>query len=66
MLNWVVRGLLIVAGVVTGWFVAKDATNFGVIQMMVALLLLTLIIAVIAFWPDHWKIRPHQSEKTNR
>ena len=46
--------------------VAKDATNFGVIQMMVALLLLTLIIAVIAFWPDHWKIRPHQSEKTNR
>ncbi|MBA1159082.1 hypothetical protein [Microvirga mediterraneensis] len=63
MLSWVVRGLLIVAGVVTGWFVAKDAPNFGVIQMMVALLLLTLIVAVIAFWPDRWKFKPHHSSK---
>jgi len=57
--------LLIVAGLVTGWFVAKDATKFGVIQMMIALLLLTLIIAVIAFWPNHWKMKSRQSEKTN-
>ncbi len=63
MLGWIVRGSLIAAGVVTGWFVAKDAPNFGVVQMMVALLLLTLVVAVIAFWPDRWKIR---SNRPNR
>ena len=54
MLNWIVRGLLVVAGIVTGIFIAEDAPNFGVIQMMVALLLLTLIVAAIAFWPSRW------------
>lgn len=64
MLSWVARGLLIAAGVVTGWFVAKDAPNFGVIQMMVALLLITLIVAIIAFWPDRWKVKSHHSGRT--
>lgn len=57
MFGWIARGLLIAAGVVTGWFVAKDAPNFGVVQMMVALLLLTLIVAIIAFWPDRWRMK---------
>ena len=60
MLNWLVRGLLMIAGVVTGWFVAKEAPNFGVIQMMTALLLLTLFVAVVAFWPARWTIKPGQ------
>jgi hypothetical protein len=63
MINWIVRGLLIVAGVITGWFIAKDAPNFGVIQMMVALLLLTLTVAIIAFWPARWTIRLDHSKK---
>jgi type II secretory pathway component PulJ len=54
MVSWIVRGLLIAAGSVTSWFVAKDAPGFGVVQMMVATLLLALIIAVIAFWPARW------------
>jgi hypothetical protein len=33
MLGWVVRGLLIVAGFVASWFVAKDAPQFGLMQM---------------------------------
>ncbi len=57
MISWIVRFLMIAAGVVTGWFVAKDAVNFGVIQMMVALMLLTLIVAVLAFWPSRWTIK---------
>jgi len=52
MVSWIVRLLMIAAGIVTGWVVADDAPNFGVIQMMVALLLLTLIVAVLAFWPS--------------
>ncbi len=49
MISWIVRLLMIAAGVVTSWFVAKDAVNFGVVQMMVALLLLTLVVAVLRF-----------------
>lgn len=51
MVGWTVRFLLLVAGTVTGWFVARDEPTFGVVQMVVALLLLTLAVAVIAFWP---------------
>jgi hypothetical protein len=54
MVSWIVRGLLLAAGSVASWFVAKDAPGFGVIQMMVATLLLALIVAVIAFWPARW------------
>jgi hypothetical protein len=33
MLGWIVRGLLIVAGFVASWAVAKDAPQFGLVQM---------------------------------
>jgi len=54
MIGWIVRILMIAAGVLTGLFVAKDAPIFGVAQVMVALLLLTFIVAVLAFWPRRW------------
>lgn len=54
MLGWIVRGLLIAAGVVTGWFVARDAAVFGIAQVMVALLLITAVVAILAFWPSQW------------
>jgi hypothetical protein len=54
MLGWVVRGLMVIAGVVTGIFVAKDAPLYGFVQTMMALGLLTLIVAVAAFWPQRW------------
>ncbi|WP_091136931.1 hypothetical protein [Microvirga guangxiensis] len=56
MLGWIVRGLLIVTGIVTGWFVAQDAAIFGVAQVMVALLLITAVVAILAFWPFQWTI----------
>ena len=64
MLHWLIRGLLIVAGVVTGWFVAGDAPNFGIVQVMVALMLITLAVAAVAFWPAGWKIRARPSDQT--
>ena len=51
MFGWFVRVLLIVAGAITGWFVARDATNFGVLQMMVMLALITVFMGILAFWP---------------
>lgn len=64
MISWVVRLLLIAASVVTSWFVAKDAVNFGIIQMMVALLLLTLVVAILAFWPSRWTIKLNRLPKS--
>jgi uncharacterized membrane protein YoaK (UPF0700 family) len=55
MFGWAVRLLLIVAGLITGWFVAEDATNFGVVQATVALLLFAFIVFVLAFWPSRWQ-----------
>ena len=51
MVGWVVRVLLIIAGLITSFFVARDALNFEIIQMVVALMLFTLFIVIITFWP---------------
>jgi uncharacterized membrane protein YoaK (UPF0700 family) len=54
MLGWIVRVLLIAAGVVASWFVAKDSPQFGIMQMAMALILVVLIVWVLAFWPERW------------
>jgi hypothetical protein len=46
MFAWLIRLILIPAGIIAGWFVAKDAPNFGVVQAMVALFLIVFVIAV--------------------
>lgn len=50
MFSWLVRLILIPAGIVAGWFVAKDAPNFGVAQLVVALLMMVAVVALLAFW----------------
>ena len=54
MIGWIVRGLLLAAGTVTGWFVSKDALNFEIVQMAVALIMLALVVFALAFWPRGW------------
>lgn len=51
MVGWFVSLLLLIAGVITGLFVAKDALNFEVIQTVIAVFLFALLIFIIAFWP---------------
>ena len=50
MFGWIVRIILSVAALITGWFVARDAPNFGIVQLAVGLLLVTAFLAVAAFW----------------
>jgi hypothetical protein len=57
VISWVVRLLLIAAGAVAQWFVTEDAPNFGIVQGVVAVLLLALIVFVLAFWPRAWSYR---------
>lgn len=52
MLGLIVRLLMVIAGSITSWFVSADALNFDVIQMVIAVLVFTIIIFVIAFWSN--------------
>ena len=54
MVAWIARLLLALAAPITGWFVAKDSPNFGVIQMMVATFVLAFLLFIFAFWPERW------------
>jgi hypothetical protein len=51
MLGWAVRLLFVLAGAITSIFVARDALNFSIIQMVVAVLLFTGLVIVLVFWP---------------
>lgn len=50
MLNLFLRPVMIIAAVIASWFVARDAVNFTIIQLVVALLLITALVALGAFW----------------
>ena len=63
VVSWIARALLIVAGFATSWFVAKDAPNFGFIQMTVALMLFGFVVLVLAFWPSNWAIKLNRLKK---
>ncbi len=43
MIGWLVRLVLIVAGIVAAWFVPRDSINFSVIQIGVVLVAVLLI-----------------------
>lgn len=51
MLAWLIRGLFILAGSLTSFFISRDALKFDIIQMIVAVILFTLLVILIAFWP---------------
>ena len=65
MISWIVRGLLIVSGVITGWWVSSDAPNFSLVQGMTALLLFVLVVGVLAFWPSRWTHLLNRRNKQN-
>ncbi|MDE1930111.1 MAG: hypothetical protein KGI43_01000 [Alphaproteobacteria bacterium] len=54
MVSWIARLVLIVAGIVASWLVAKDAPYFRTLQLPTAVLLVVLILVAIAFWPARW------------
>ncbi len=48
---WLVRILLLGAGLVAGLFVAKDLPQFDLIAAMVGIVLIVLFVFALAFWP---------------
>lgn len=51
MLNIFIRLLLVFAAFFTSWFVARDELHFPIAQMIVAVILFTIAVAIMAFWP---------------
>ena len=49
-LSWPADLLLNAGAVVASWFISKDATNFILVQMMVATLVLAALVAALVYW----------------
>lgn len=49
-LSWLIRPILIVATGIAGWFVAEEAPNFSVVQMVVSVFLIAALVGLAAFW----------------
>jgi hypothetical protein len=47
-MSWIIRILFSIAAFVTAFFVQRDALNFGVMQMLVAVMLITVLIGAVA------------------
>lgn len=50
-MSLIVRGLLLLGGIIASWFVATDADNFHFISFVAAMFLFVAFVALITFWP---------------
>ena len=50
MLVWLIRGLLFIAAPIAALFVSRDALNFGVMEMLVAVMLIVGVVLALAAW----------------
>ncbi len=50
MLNFLVRPIMFLSALIAAVFVARDAPNFTVIQMVVGLLLIVTLVGIGACW----------------
>lgn len=51
MVGWLARILLVLGGLIASLFVARDALNFDIFQLVITTLLFTFLVMVITFWP---------------
>lgn len=50
-MDFIVRFFLLLAAPITALFVSREEMNFGVIQVLVAMVLFIALVAALAFWP---------------
>lgn len=50
VISWLLRPILFVAAIIAGWFVAEDSANFGIVQLVISVLLITGLVAIVTFW----------------
>lgn len=50
-MTWLIRILMAVAGVVAGWFVARDQLGYTIMQLVILLLLGLVVAVLILYFP---------------
>jgi hypothetical protein len=55
MVAWIIRILLLLTAPVAALFVSRDALNFGVIETLVAIMLISLVVLAAAAWTSRRK-----------
>lgn len=50
MLAWIIRCFLLLAAPIAALFVSRDALNFGVIEMLVAIVLMVGVVLAASAW----------------
>ncbi len=50
MMYWFVTPLMALAAGIAALFIAPDAANFGVVQMVVSVMLFAGLVGLIVFW----------------
>jgi len=55
---WIIRLLLVAAGFIAALFVTRDAPNFGVVEVLVAMLMIFVFVVGAGLWVQRWKIKP--------
>jgi competence protein ComGC len=63
MLAWIVRFLLFLAAPIAALFVSRDALNFGVIEMLVAVILIVVLVLAAAAWTSR---KPEAVDRTGK
>lgn len=51
---WIARLLLVAAGSIAALFVARDAANFGVVEVLIAMLLIFFFVVGAGWWVQRW------------
>ncbi len=55
---WIARLLLVAAGSIAALFVARDAPNFGVVEVFISMLMIFVLVVGGGLWVQRWKIKP--------
>jgi len=50
VLAWIFRCLMFLAALVTGLFISRDALNFGIVQTLIAIVLIAVGVLAAALW----------------
>ncbi|MDY0883099.1 hypothetical protein ACFPL7_09070 [Dongia soli] len=57
MVDFIVATLLSIGATIGGWFWDPNTHNFAVIKMGIAVVVFTLIVIFITFWPFFWWLK---------
>ncbi|MBL6615217.1 MAG: hypothetical protein ISP45_14480 [Reyranella sp.] len=52
--SWFIRILMIVAGAMAEWLIARGSPRFQLVELGMSFFLVLLMLYVAAFWPARW------------